>query len=160
MYDTLCKSPLASPSRMLANKHVLYLYDIVAHETLVCVGVMTYHNYHVCCTSYMYMYTFFYLLVICFIFFYYMIWCKSLKLPVVIARDILHVYICVIEVHGKKCIIYVTRDQRDMSNVIQLWSLERVFYHLIGRWPVTDNILVTTPHRDPTNRYIWDQFNC
>ena len=25
MYDTLCKNPLASPSRMLANKHVLYL---------------------------------------------------------------------------------------------------------------------------------------
>ena len=26
MYDTLCKNPLAPPSRMLANKHVLYLY--------------------------------------------------------------------------------------------------------------------------------------
>ena len=25
MYDTLCKNPLAPPSRMLANKHVLYL---------------------------------------------------------------------------------------------------------------------------------------
>ena len=31
MYDTLCKNPLAPPSRMLANKHVLYLYMYVFH---------------------------------------------------------------------------------------------------------------------------------
>ena len=52
MYDTLCKNPLAPPSRMLANKHVLYLWLSAFHIFKIDKKKYDEYIWHVYCVHY------------------------------------------------------------------------------------------------------------